>query len=34
VLAAHGVAKLAELADEKLPDIKADLAKLEEEDLS
>ncbi len=34
VLAQHGVAKLAELADEKLPDIKADLAKLEEEDLS
>lgn len=34
VLAAHGVAKLAELADEKLPEIKADLAKLEEEDLS
>jgi len=34
VLAAHGVAKLAELADEKLPDIKADLSKLEEEDLS
>jgi hypothetical protein len=34
VLAAHGVAKLAELPDEKLPDIKADLAKLEEEDLS
>jgi hypothetical protein len=33
VLAAHGVAKLAELADEKLPDIKLDLAKLEEEDL-
>jgi len=34
VLSAHGVAKLAELADEKLPEIKADLAKLEEEDLS
>lgn len=34
VLAQHGVAKLAELADEKLTDIKADLAKLEEEDLS
>ena len=34
VLSAHNVAKLAELADEKLPDIKADLAKLEEEDLS
>jgi hypothetical protein len=34
VLAAHGVAKLAELADEKLPEFKADIAKLEEEDLS
>lgn len=34
VLAAHGVAKLGELADEKLPEIKADFAKLEEEDLS
>ena len=34
VLAAYGVAKLAELADEILPETKADLAKLEEEDLS
>jgi hypothetical protein len=34
VLAAHGVAKLAELADEKLSEFKADIAKLEEEDLS
>lgn len=34
LLAQHGVAKLAELADEKLPEFKADIAKLEEEDLS
>ena len=34
LLAQHGVAKLAELADEKLAEFKADIAKLEEEDLS